>query len=598
MQSFTNTLKSQTLKSWQMIAPLLVLMLALAVACGSAAAPETDTTAPDTTAPEVVVPTAVPEAMAAPSETMVEVNPGNVTFMVAAWGDERFDRTFSGGASNSYGRILHGFLIETTSNTEMIPGIATDWGFSSDGRTWSVNIRDGVKFHDGTDLTAADVAWSIEHNYGPQAFEYAASSTAVGFAKNMEKVEQTGPNRVSMTFKKIETGFPGYMSAAGPTWPGTYPARATLRNEAEESAYDKNPIGAGVMKRGRFVPSEVIEFERFDDYYFQPSNGFDHDRRVNFATLDLLLVPEEATRVAALRAGEADVAPVSLQAKDQVEKGGGRIIWANEGGYFRVMLFGCWSGAEREGLESYPCEDKLVRQALSYAVNKDEMRDHLYGGREAMETTPGGGWGAVTPSTIGYSPELAPYPFDPDKARALLKEAGYKTPDNPDGKDFGPLIINTWVSAFMPFLPESAQLAAENWKRELGIDTTVNVGEEVSLKRSYKAGDLDGQIVWRDNETRLDAASIMGSQFGRRDKRDRSHNNEDLFLVVEEGISVFDDDLRQVALNKLYLRLYEEQYLIGIGNINIPWGVGPDVANWEPFPVAFFPSSMHTLILK
>ena len=61
---------------------------------------------------------------------------------------------------------------------------------------------------------------------------------------------------------------------------------------------------------------------------------------------------------------------------------------------------------------------------------------------------------------------------------------------------------------------------------------------------------------------------------------------------------MFDDELRNAALNKLYLRLYEEQYLIGIGTINIPWAIGPDVANWEPFPVAFFPSSMHTLILK
>ena len=105
------------------------------------------------------------------------------------------------------------------------------------------------------------------------------------------------------------------MSAAGPTWPAIYPARATLRNEEEEAAYDKNPVGAGVMVRGKFVPSEVIEFERFSDFYFQPANGFDEDRTVKFATLDLRLVPEEATRVAALRAGDADIAPVSLRAR-------------------------------------------------------------------------------------------------------------------------------------------------------------------------------------------------------------------------------------------------------------------------------------------
>ncbi len=585
--------------------PALVLILVLAVACGSAAAPQD--TAPAAAPADVQVqpveqpqtapqaPTAVPQAQAEPG--MIEVHAGNITFMVAAWGDERFDRTFSAGASNSYGRILHGFLIEANEKTELIPGIAEEWGYSNNGLTWSVTIRDGVKFNDGSDLTAEDVRWSLDHNFGPEAYQWADSSTAIGFSKKMESVVQTGPNTVATNFKSIETGFPGYMSAAGPTWPAIYPGRATLRNEEEEAAYDKNPIAAGVMRRTGFVPSEVIEFERYDDYYFQPANGFDQDRRVKFTTLDLRLVPEEATRVAALRAGEADVAPVSLQAREQVEKGGGRIVWAAEGGYFRIMLFGCWSGAEREGLDPYPCQDIRVRQALSYAVDKETMRDRLYGGSEAMEVERGG-WGAVTPSTIGYSPELRPYPFDPDKARQLLTEAGYKNPDNPNGRDFGPLIVNTWVSALMPFLPESAQLAAENWKRELGIDTEVIVGDEVAMKAAYKAGDLDGQIVWRDNETRLDAASIMGSHFGRRDKRDRGHNDEALFMAVEEGISVYDDMERPAALNKLFLQLYEEQYLIGIGTINIPWALGPDVANWEPYPVAFYPTSLHTLTLK
>ena len=147
---------------------------------------------------------------------------------------------------------------------------------------------------------------------------------------------------------------------------------------------------------------------------------------------------------------------------------------------------------------------------LAYALDKELMRDSLYGA-EVMELK---GWAAVTPSTIGYSPDLDPFPYDPDKARQLLAEAGYKTPDNPSGKDFDTLVINTWVSSVFPFLPESAQLAADMWNKELGIDVELRVGEETSLKKAHRAGDLHGTVLWRDNETRLDAASISRSSYG------------------------------------------------------------------------------------
>ena len=583
------------------------VILLVTMACGSAAepadtAPATVDTAPVDAAP--IAPTAVPEAAQEPSDEMVEVHPGNVTWMMGTWGDEQFDKVYSEGASNSYGRILQGFLIETNEKTEIIPGMASEWSYSSDGLTWTITLRDGVKFHDGTDVTVEDLVWSLNHGHGPESFNYTYSGSIASFSKEQIKpVEQTGPNQASVFFKTVQTGFPVLLMAAGPAWGSMMPARDPVPGQefitvdaAQEAAYQKNPIATGPMRYVDFIPSEVFKFERFDDYYFQPKNGLYEDRRVNFSTLDLRLVPEEATRVAALRAGEADVAPVSQQAKRQVERGGGRIIYAGEGGYFRIMLMGCWSGGERAGMASYPCEDKRVRHALAHAINREEIQ-RLFGGPEALEVELGG-WNVVTPSTIGWSPDIKPAPFDPDKARALLAEAGYKTPTNPDGKDFGTLRINTWVSALMVFLPESAELVAEQWRRELGIDTEVIVGEEVAVKRERSAGNLDGQVIWRDNETRVDATQIMGTTYGRRDYRARFHNSEDLFKLTEDAVAVFDDAKRPAALNEWYRRLYEEKYQIGIGTVNIPWAIGPDVADWKPYPVAFFPSSLHTLKLK
>ena len=120
----------------------------------------------------------------------------------------------------------------------------------------------------------------------------------------------------------------------------------------------------------------------------------------------------------------------------------------------------------------HPFSNKNIRKALSYAMDKELMMERLYGGPEVAVAK---GFSAITPSTIAYSPDLDPLPFDPDKARQLLADEGY-----PDGDGFGEVIVNTWVSTALPFLPESAQIAADFWRRELNLDVRVNVGDETS----------------------------------------------------------------------------------------------------------------------
>ena len=603
---------------------LVPLMLALlfAVACGTAAppAPETDTTAPDTAAPDTaapdtaapdtaapdtaVQPTAVPEAMAEPDEAMTEVHPGKLTLMIGNWGNERFDSAHFVGANNNYLRLTQGLLIATNEKSEMIPGMATDWGLSPDGLTWTFTIRKGVKWHDGSEFTAADVHWSWLHMWSAEAQEYATGLGPQSQARNTESIDLVGPDQISLTTTFPDSSLGRYISESGPstyhslpvgyggllTAPDPVHPTTQLYDPEAEAAFDKNPNGTGQFKIVRRIPSEKMEMERFDDYYFQPANGLYEDRRVKFSGLDLVLVTEEATRTAALRAGEADIAPVSLAAQKQVEAGGGRLVFGREGIYFRIFLAGCWKDPENP----LPCDDIRVRQALDYAIDKKIMQDKLWG-QEVMEVK---GWAAVTPSTIGYSPELDPFPFDPDKARQLLADAGYKTPTNPEGKDFGELIVNTWPSASLPFLPESAQVAADFWRRELGIDAQVRVGEESGLKKALKAEKLHGQILWRDNEARIDAASINRSSYGTSDYTARSAADPELTALVQDALEVFDPDLIEKTWNKVYLRLRDESYELGIGYVNIPWGVGPRVVEWQPYPLAFYPSGLHTITLK
>jgi len=337
------------------------------------------------------------------------------------------------------------------------------------------------------------------------------------------------------------------------------------------------------MRLVKQIPAELMAFERFDDYYHQPKTGLPQDRRVKFKSLDLRLVPEEATRVAAIRAGEADIAPASLATRKQIESGGGRLVFGPEGIYLRVNLQGCWK-------PQFPCQDKRVRQALDYAIDKKLIQTKLFGGPEVFEAK---GWAAVTPSTIGYSPDLDPWPQDVAKARQLLADAGY-----PGGKGFGKLVVHTWVSTAMPFLPESAQLAGDFWRRELGLDVDVKVGDENALKKAALTEELHGQIIWRDNEARVDASGITRNAYATPKHGTRLHERQELLEQVQKAIAVLDAKERPKALNEMYRQLREESYELGIGYVNIPWAVGPRVLAWQPFPLAFYPSNLHGITLK
>ena len=593
MQALIRTLKPGTLKSWQMIFPFLAILIVLASACGTSTAPDTtapDTTAPDTTAPEVAgVPTAVPEAMSEPAEA--KVNPGKLTIMVGDLATERFDIGYVGGSPGgaNYGRVVHGMLISMNPDTEMVPGIAEDWNLSADGLTTTFTIREGAKFHDGSEITPEDVLWTLQNSFGPGAHEVrSADSTAAAISRLMDTIELVGTNQVSVKTQEPLVSFSGNISEIGDKWYGIMPARDQLYDDEAALAYDQNPIAAGPMRLVDHVRASVMKFERFDDFYYQPANGFSEDKRVNFQSLDLFLVPEEATRVAALRSGEADIVPASLAVKGQVEAGGGRLIFGQEGTYVLAWMVGCYD-------PQHPCSDKRVRQALDYAIDKELLRDTLYG-EEVFQVK---GWSIVTPSTFGYTPALDPRPFDPAKARELLADAGYKTPDNPDGKDFGPLIVNTWPATGMPNQVEAAQLAADKWGRELGLDVEVRVADSTGTKKRQKANELNGQILWRENEARKDATINTYSGYGDPDKKiNQTHADPELFRLVQEARTVLDLEQREQTYKDLYLRLRDETYQFGVGYVNIPWGVGPRVENWEPYPLSLWVSAYHTITLK
>ena len=168
----------------------------------------------------------------------------------------------------------------------------------------------------------------------------------------------------------------------------------------------------------------------------------------------------------------------------------------------------------------------------------------------------------------------------------------------PGGKGFDKLIINTWGDTSSPFQVEGAQIVADSWRRELGIDVEVVVGEETGIKKSWKAQLLNGQVMWRDDEAQRDATAWTNSAYGNIKTKNRRHEDPELLRVVEETVQIVDQDKREEALTKLFPRLKDESYQLGMGYVNIPWAVGPRVSSWEPYPISGWVTALHTIVLK
>jgi len=579
-------------------APLLIALVFI-VACGGAAS---EPTAPAAAAPAASQPTGDTAVAAAttPAEVMApKVHPGKLNVMLGDLAAERFDDIYAPGATGglNYLRLMGGYLISGNDKSELVPGIASGWRVSEDGLTWTFDIRNGVKFHDGSELTPEDVLWSINHYTGPQANDYLLLSSK--YPANTTSIELSGPNEITWVLTKVFMDVPNSYAEGPAGGRHIMPKRAELNDKQAALDYDKNPIAAGLMRLVSHTPAEVMRFERFDDFYYQPENGFPEDKRVNFQFLDMYIVPEEAVRVAALRAGEADIVPSSLATKSQVEAGGGRMVFGPEGIITDARFVDCWPG----GFDLWPkdaagfpnCHDKRVRQALQLALNRVVIRDQLYGGPEVFQIK---GWWRATPSNNAYTPELDNLtPFDPDKARQLLADAGY-----PGGEGFGKLIVNTSPSTSLPLLVEQAQLGADMWRRELGLDVEVRVGDRTAIKKAVRDKELIGQVIWQDNETRADVTGSYTYFYGDRaitnNLQNSLHDDQQLLDLVHAAIEILDSGDRAEALKKLTLTLADESYHFNVGYVNIPWGVGPKVLTWEPYALATYPSGLHTVTLK
>lgn len=371
-----------------------------------------------------------------------------------------------GGARKFYLDVLYEYLVYLDPETGAAqPGLATKWEMAPDGKTWTLWLRQGVQFRDGYgELTAEDVKFSLERIIDPKSIVGPASS----LRKLIAKVEAPEKYKVVISLNVPDIEFlRGYLSNSQMVG---IVSKKHLEAVGEEAANER-PVGTGAYA--------MVEYRKGLSIKLKTADGADKHWRVRpaFQFITFLTVPEEGTRVAMLRAGEADLAPVGYDSVPAIKKAGLNVFSLKSSWSPVIRLGGQVQTNEKFNNPNVPWAKKEVRQALNYAVDRDAIVRSIFHG----EAVP-----AATDVPAAEYKGLAAYPYDPKKAKQLLVDAGY-----PNGFEITIRSFTTTPGAELPVIAEAVAL----YWQAIGVKVKIVPIDWASMRSAWTTGKAN-DVVW------------------------------------------------------------------------------------------------------
>lgn len=453
---------------------------------------------------------------------------------------------------------------DTRSGVHMQLAESMEW---ADDVTLDIVLRQDVKFHDGTTMTADDVVFTFERVIKENQIEYPEvhSSPRKGLIAPLESIEKIGDYAVRMHFSEP------YPVAIQMLVHQQIVPKAYIE-EVGTKGFVEHPIGTGPFKfESASDGLEEIIMERFDDYY----GGSPDMAPVGLACVDKVIfrvIPEASTRVAALLAQEVQI--IETVPSDLVSR-------LSEDNNVAVKTA---PGTQPKWIELTvtrpPFDDVRVRQALNYALDKNLIIQEIYGGRAVALPGP------LSPYNNFMNKALQPYPYDLAKAQQLLADAGW-TDTNNDGivdKDGAPL------SFTIDTLEEHRNLAegVANLLQDAGIDASVRFWEYSVVKPMLVAGERQAYLDdWGDSA--FDPVGhfeakwhgyIEGASYGRGNFS--GFNNERVNELILLGETTVDTAERQAIYDEAQQIVYDEAPAVFLVLPEEIQASLMTVLNWEP----------------
>ncbi len=453
--------------------------------------------------------------------------------------------------------------------TDIVPGLATSWNISPDGKTYTFHLRKGVKFHDGTPFNANAVVFSIgrmmkERNvkFTGKGFNIPPQERPPEYWVSMEmdgtvgSIEATDEYTVVFKLKRVEAPFIANM---GMDFASIISPTAFLK---DPKAYVRNPVGTGPFKFVKWVSDDKITLEAFKDYWDKNNGPY-------LNKLIFRVIPENSVRFLELKVGSIDIcqfpnpADIPLVEKDK------NLKMVKQPG----MNVGYLSFNHTKDL----WKDVHLRRAIAHAINRQAIVDNIYQGMGQIAKN------GIPPTMWGYNNDVPGYKYDPELAKKELAAAGY-----PDGKGLPELTL--WsMPVPRPYNPEGLKvgIAMIGDLGKVGITariTSYDWGTYLKRQRQ-QPDDMDMfQLGWTgdngdpDNFLAVLFDGLASPAIRTQWKNERYHE------LMLKGKQTIDQGKRAEIYREAQQIMFDEVAAIPVAHSTVIWPMKKKVMNFKLHP--------------
>jgi peptide/nickel transport system substrate-binding protein len=417
---------------------------------------------------------------------------------------------------------MYDTLVSMNMDLEFEPNLAESWEISDDGLEYTLELREGLLFHDGTPINAEAVQYTNERAAEPESAYWFALGGAVTEAIDDNTVRLTLPEPYSALMYNLQDEWSAVLS----------------KDAYEERGEDfgRNPVGSGPFKFKEWVPNERITLERFDDYQdfrsYTENEGPPHVDELVFR-----VIPDLQTRISAFEAGEVNIVELPGQQAERFENDDDFEVFKNlQGVRINYVMFAC---IDMDGEVDFvpPVDEVEVRQAVAYAMNVEDIITGVWAGNAQRN------YGILPHGSAGYNPDIEEFGYhhDPDRARELLDQAGWVEGSGNFRQRDGETL--TLVIGSLPdSTPQRIAQLIQNQLQAVGIDAQLRTVEAAVIREARAAGEMHlehGSYGWGDQDIvywLANDTSLLAGHYGL--------YNEEFQNLALEGWAVTDESER------------------------------------------------------